>query len=85
MDAVFERLTAWLGPLIPFTMEEAWLTRFPQAHANALRVMPATPADWRNDAEAARWAKVQKIISVVNQALEVERRETKRARHGLVS
>jgi isoleucyl-tRNA synthetase len=75
MDAAFERLTAWLSPLIPFTMEEAWLTRFPDAHANALRVMPATPAEWRNEAEAARWAKVQQVTSVVTGALEVERRE----------
>jgi isoleucyl-tRNA synthetase len=75
MDAVFERLTAWLGPLIPFTMEEAWLTRFPQAHSNAMRVMPGTPAEWRNDAEAARWARVQQVTSVVTGALEVERRE----------
>ena len=75
MDAVFERLTAWLAPLIPFTMEEAWTTRYPDAHANALRVIPTTPADWRNDAEAARWAKVQQVTSVVTGALEVERRE----------
>ncbi|MBW8812325.1 MAG: isoleucine--tRNA ligase [Caulobacterales bacterium] len=75
MDAAFERLTAWLAPLIPFTMEDAWLTRFPQGHSNCLRVMPETPADWRNDAEAARWAKVQQVTSVVTGALEVERRE----------
>jgi isoleucyl-tRNA synthetase len=24
MDAVFERLTIWLSPLISFTTEEAW-------------------------------------------------------------
>jgi isoleucyl-tRNA synthetase len=75
MDACFERLTAWLAPLIPFTMEEAWLTRFPDAHSNALRVIPTTPAEWRNDAEAARWAKVLQVTSVVTGALEVERRE----------
>jgi isoleucyl-tRNA synthetase len=75
MDAAFERLTAWLAPLIPFTMEEAWLTRFPQAHSNCLRTIPTTPAEWRNDAEAARWAKVQRVTSVVTGALEVERRE----------
>jgi isoleucyl-tRNA synthetase len=75
MDAAFERLTAWLSPLIPFTMEEAWLTRFPGAHSNSLRTMPGTPAEWRNDAEAARWAKVQQVTSVVTGALEVERRE----------
>jgi isoleucyl-tRNA synthetase len=75
MDAAFERLTAWLAPLIPFTMEEAWTTRYPDAHSNCLRVIPATPAEWRNDAEADRWAKVQAVTSVVTGALEVERRE----------
>jgi isoleucyl-tRNA synthetase len=75
MDAVFERLTAWLSPLIPFTMEEAWTTRYPDATSNCLRLIPQTPADWRNDAEAARWAKVQQVTSVVTGALEVERRE----------
>ncbi|MBL8773030.1 MAG: isoleucine--tRNA ligase [Phenylobacterium sp.] len=75
MDAVFERLTAWLSPLIPFTTEEAWTTRFPQGHSNCLRTIPATPAEWRNDAEAARWARVQQATSVVTGAIEVERRE----------
>ena len=75
MDAAFERLTAWLAPLIPFTMEEAWTTRYPQGHSNCLRVIPDTPAEWRNDAEAARWAKVQTVTAAVTGALEVERRE----------
>ena len=75
MHAVFERLTAWLAPLIPFTMEEAWTTRYPDAGSNCLRVIPETPADWRNDAEAARWAKVQAVTLVVTGALEIERRD----------
>ncbi|HRD27052.1 MAG TPA: isoleucine--tRNA ligase [Caulobacter sp.] len=75
MDAVFERLTIWLSPLIPFTTEEAWTTRFPDAGSNSLRVFPGTPADWRNDAEAARWGKVEQVTGVVTGALEVERRE----------
>jgi isoleucyl-tRNA synthetase len=75
MQAVFERLTAWLAPLIPFTMEEAWTTRYPDAGSNCLRVIPETPAAWRNDAEAERWAKVQAVTSVVTGALEIERRE----------
>jgi len=61
--------------LIPFTMEEAWTTRYPGAHSNCLRVIPDTPAAWRNDAEAQRWAKVQAVTSVVTGALEIERRE----------
>ncbi|KQZ33091.1 isoleucine--tRNA ligase [Caulobacter sp. Root1472] len=75
LDYVFERLTVWLSPLTSFTMEEAWTTRFPDAGSNVLRVMPETPATWRNDAEAARWAKVETVTSVVTAALEVERRE----------
>jgi isoleucyl-tRNA synthetase len=75
LDYVFERLTIWLSPLTSFTMEEAWQTRFPEAGSNSLRVLPATPAEWRNDAEAARWTKVETVMSVVTGALEVERRE----------
>ncbi|HVY32982.1 MAG TPA: class I tRNA ligase family protein, partial [Caulobacteraceae bacterium] len=75
MDAVFERLTIWLSPLAPFTMEEAWTTRFPDAGSNSLRVFPATPDAWRNDAEAARWAKVNAVTRAVTGALEIERRE----------
>ncbi len=75
MEAVFERLTIWLSPLIPFTTEEAWTTRFPDAGSNSLRVFPETPADWRNDAEAARWGRVGEVTGVVTGALEIERRE----------
>ncbi|WP_304177289.1 isoleucine--tRNA ligase, partial [Phenylobacterium aquaticum] len=75
MHEVFLRLTAWLSPLIPFTMEEAWTTRFPEGGSNCLRVFPDTPAAWADPAEAARWGKIQQITSVVTGALEVERRE----------
>jgi len=75
MDAVFERLTLWLSPLVPFTMEEAWTTRFPDAGSNTLRVFPDTPDTWANPAEAERWAKIQTVTSVVTGALEIERRE----------
>ncbi|MES2896231.1 MAG: isoleucine--tRNA ligase [Pseudomonadota bacterium] len=75
MDLVFERLTIWMSPLIPFTTEEAWTTRFPDAGSNSLRVFPDTPAEWANPAEAERWAKVQAVTSVVTGALEIERRE----------
>jgi isoleucyl-tRNA synthetase len=75
MDLVFERLTIWLSPLTPFTMEEAWSTRFPDAGSNSLRVFPSTPEEWLAPAEAERWAKVQAVTSVVTGALEIERRE----------
>ena len=74
MDLVFERLTAWLSPLMPFTTEEAWLTRFPDAAPNAVRPMPQTPAAWENAAEAARWAIVEQVTGAVTERLEERRR-----------
>ncbi|WP_292030560.1 isoleucine--tRNA ligase [Brevundimonas sp. UBA2416] len=75
LDAIFERLTIWLGPLMTFTMEEAWTTRFPDAGSNILRVFPETPSDWRNDAEFERWTAMESVVSAVTGALEIERRE----------
>ncbi|SFS83130.1 isoleucine--tRNA ligase [Brevundimonas viscosa] len=75
MDEVFLRLTAWLAPLVPFTMEEAWTTRFPDAGTNCARVIPETPGEWRNRAEAERWAGVQTVLEIVNEALEAARRD----------
>ncbi len=75
MDEVFARLTAWLSPITPFTMDEAWSSRFPDAEAgaNSARVLPTAPAQWQNDAEAARWAKVQQVRRAVNAQLEITR------------
>lgn len=75
MDEVFLRLTAWLAPLTPFTMEEAWTTRFPDAGTNCARVLPDTPGEWRNPDEAERWAGVQTVLEIVNEALEAARRD----------
>jgi isoleucyl-tRNA synthetase len=75
MDLAFERLTIWLAPLAPFTMEEAWATRFPEAGFNALRVIPETPSAWRNEAEAERWGRIDQVLAAVTGALELERRE----------
>ncbi len=75
LDAIFERLTIWLGPLLSFTMEEAWTQRFPDAGSNCLRVFPQTPDAWRNDAEFERWTALDVVVSAVTASLEVERRE----------
>jgi len=75
MDEVFSRLTAWLSPLTPFTMEEAWTTRFPEAGSNCARVIPETPAAWENAAEAERWRVVKDVRDIVNGDLEVARRD----------
>jgi isoleucyl-tRNA synthetase len=76
MDILFHRLTTWLSPILVFTMEEVWLERFPEEGSSVhLQVIPETPAEWRDPALAAKWAKVRAVRRVVLGALEVERRE----------
>jgi len=75
MDLVFERLTIWLSPLMSFTCEETWTTRFPEAGPNGLRVFPQTPDDWRDEDVVGRWGTALALRRVVNGALEVARRE----------
>ena len=74
LDILFHRLTKWLAPVLVFTMEEVWLERFPgDASSVHLVDFDETPADWRNDALAAKWSTVRAVRRVVTGALEVER------------
>ncbi|MCZ7479392.1 isoleucine--tRNA ligase [Rhizobium rhizogenes] len=72
---LFDCLVSWLAPMLPFTTEEAWLSRYPDAESVHLVQFPAIPAEWKNDALEAKWDKIRKVRTVVTGALEVERRE----------
>jgi isoleucyl-tRNA synthetase len=76
---VFSRLTTWLAPILCFTTEEAWRARSWKGGEESvhMRIHPETPADWRNDALAERWAKIRDIRRAVTGALEVARAEKK--------
>jgi isoleucyl-tRNA synthetase len=75
LDRVFDCLTAWLAPILVFTMEECWLERFPDADSVHLRLFPEVPADWKHEALAEKWEKVRKVRRVVTGALEIARRD----------
>jgi isoleucyl-tRNA synthetase len=76
LDRMFEALTAWLAPMLCFTMEEAWLNRSPGDRGSVhLRQFPDIPRDWRNEALAEKWRKVRQVRRVVTGALEIERKE----------
>jgi isoleucyl-tRNA synthetase len=76
LDILFGALTAWLAPMLAFTMEEAWLNRFPgEASSVHLRQFPAVPSAWRDEALAEKWRKVRAVRRVVTGALEIERKE----------
>ncbi|MCZ7452536.1 isoleucine--tRNA ligase [Rhizobium rhizogenes] len=72
---LFDCLVSWLAPMLPFTTEEAWLSRYPDAESVHLVQFPEIPAEWKNDALEAKWDKIRKVRTVVTGALEVERRE----------
>ncbi|WP_422372847.1 isoleucine--tRNA ligase [Hoeflea sp.] len=72
---IFDCLVTWLAPMLPFTMEEAWLSNKPDAESVHLEQFPEVPAAWRDDALASKWKKIRTVRRVVTGALEVERRE----------
>ena len=76
LDILFHRLTTWLAPVLVFTMEEVWLERFPGEDSSIhLKDIPETPAAWRDEALAAKWATIRKVRRIVTGALEVQRTE----------
>ncbi len=76
LDALFHRLVTWLAPMLPFTMDEVWLSRFPGEEASVHLVdMPETPVAWLDAELAAKWEQIRRARRVVTGALEVERRE----------
>lgn len=72
---LFDYLVKWLAPIMPFTMEEAWLERYPEAESIHLEQFSKAPETWINRELAEKWNKIRKIRRVVNGALEIERRE----------
>jgi len=76
LDHVFDCLTAWLAPILVFTMEECWLERHSaDADSVHLREFPKVPAGWANAALAAKWEKIRTVRRVVTGALEIARRD----------
>lgn len=70
---LFDCLVKWLAPMLPFTTEEAWLDRHPDAVSLHLDQFPDIPADWKNEALAEKWRKVRQVRRVVTGALEIAR------------
>jgi isoleucyl-tRNA synthetase len=74
LDHLFQCLVTWLAPVLVFTAEEAWFARHGDAAKSVhLADFPEIPADWRDDALAAKWEKIRDLRRVVTGALEIER------------
>lgn len=75
LHILFETITTWLAPFIPFTAEEAWKMRYPQAVSVHLETFKPAESQWKNDDLGKKWEKLLEIRHVVTGALELERKE----------
>ena len=75
LDTVFQALVRWLAPIIPFTTEEVWLTRYPDAQSVHLETWPEIDAAWRDPALADKWDYVRALRTRVTEAIEPMRRD----------
>jgi isoleucyl-tRNA synthetase len=73
IEQIFRAVTLWLAPILVFTGEEAWLSRYKDAESVHLETFPHIPSEWKDEALAARWATIRKVRRVVTGALEIER------------
>jgi isoleucyl-tRNA synthetase len=75
LDHVHRCLTTWLAPVLVFTAEEAWASRFGEAASVHLQDFPEAPPRWRDDDLAAKWADLRDIRRAVTGCLERARAE----------
>ena len=79
IDEIFKATTLWLAPILSFTAEEAWLSRYPDKETSGgsvhLEEFPLISRLWRNEAVDEKWDQVRRVRRVVTGALEIERAE----------
>jgi isoleucyl-tRNA synthetase len=74
LDYLFRCTVTWLAPMLCFTAEEAWLSRYGEnARSVHLEPFPKVLPAWRDDKLAEKWRKVRTVRRVVTGALEIER------------
>ncbi len=76
MDILFHALTRYIAPVLVFTAEEIWQSRFPdEADSIHLKEWPAVDAGWTDADLAGKWLKIRDAREKVTEAIEPLRRE----------
>ena len=74
LDHLFRYTVTWLAPMLCFTVEEAWLSRYGDAAKSVhLEIFPEVPASWCDEKLADKWRNIRTVRRVVTGALEIER------------
>jgi isoleucyl-tRNA synthetase len=72
LDILFHALVRWLAPVLVFTTEEVWGTRYPEDRSVHLLEWPAIPPV---EADEALWDRLRALRATVTQAIEPLRRD----------
>jgi isoleucyl-tRNA synthetase len=76
IDEIFRRVVTWFAPILCFTMEEAWLERFPGEEESVhLQVFPETPRGWLDESLIEKWERIRTLRRVITGALELKRKD----------
>jgi isoleucyl-tRNA synthetase len=75
LDMLFNALVRWLAPVLTFTAEEAWQTRYPDTGSVHLLTWPEIDGGWRDEALGARWTELRALRGQVTEAIEPYRRD----------
>lgn len=75
LDTLFHALIRYAAPILCFTAEEVWGTRFPDADSVHLLEWPEVQAHWTDEALGEKWAGVRALREQVTEAIEPYRRE----------
>jgi isoleucyl-tRNA synthetase len=75
LDTTFHALARWLSPILCFTTEEVWGTRYPDEGSVHLLEWPEIDAGWRDEALGARWDVIRATRERVTECIEPLRRE----------
>jgi len=75
LDTVFHALVRWLSPILCFTAEEVWASRYPDAGSVHLLEWPEIDVGWIDEALGERWNLVRASRERVTESIEPLRRE----------
>ncbi|MEA3045494.1 MAG: isoleucyl-tRNA synthetase [Sphingomonadales bacterium] len=75
LDHVFQALVRWMSPILCFTAEEVWQTRYPEGGSVHLLEWPAIDPAWRDEALAAKWELIRSTRERVTECIEPLRRD----------
>ena len=74
MDLLFDSLAIWFAPILCFTAEEAWQTRYPNPKDSVhFRTFPKFDKAWQDLESSAKWKIIRLAREAVNGALEQAR------------